>query len=87
MDNKELYFDNIIANVKKEIFELLKAQNTIDVRTPSFLNLNLNIKNSKNLREVIEKIEEIDLIENYLIHELNSRKVKLKLSTMVKLEN
>ena len=79
LDNKELYFDNIIANVKKEIFELLKAQNTIDVRTPSFLNLNLNIKNSKNLRDVIEKIEEIDLIENYLIHELNSRKVKIKI--------
>ena len=36
--NEDEFYENIIFNVKKEIVNLAKSQNLIDIRTPSFLN-------------------------------------------------
>ena len=35
---KEEFYEKIITEIKKEIINLVKLQNLIDVRTPSFLN-------------------------------------------------
>ena len=39
--------DFIILEIKKVIEDLIKSQNLIDVRTPSFLNVKILIKNGK----------------------------------------
>jgi hypothetical protein len=69
---KEDEFNNkIIVEIKKEIKDLIKSQNLIDVRTPSFLNVEINLKNKNNLFEFQKKIENIDLIDNFYIQQLN----------------
>ena len=40
-DQESSSFDKILIKLKKEIFELIKSQNIIDIRTPSFLNVSL----------------------------------------------
>ena len=39
--NEEAFYLNIIDKVSKEIINIIKSQNLIDVRTPSFLNVRL----------------------------------------------
>ena len=42
--DKEKYYTKVINEVSLEITNLVKSQNLIDVRTPSFLNTKLIIK-------------------------------------------
>jgi len=68
---EEEFNNKIILEIKKEIKNLVKSQNLIDVRTPSFLNVEINLENKNNLFEFQKKIENIDLINNFYIQQLN----------------
>ena len=50
--DKDDFYKNIITKVNKEITNLVKSENLIDVRTPSFLNTKLLIRKDKNLVEL-----------------------------------
>ena len=50
--NEEAFYLNIIDKVSKEIINIIKSQNLIDVRTPSFLNVRLTISKRNNLFEL-----------------------------------
>ena len=39
---KNKLYENIIENTKKELIDLVKSENLIDIRTPSFLNVRFN---------------------------------------------
>jgi len=67
---EEEFNNKIILEIKKEIKNLVKSQNLIDVRTPSFLNVEINLENKNNLFEFQKKIENIDLINNFYIQQL-----------------
>ena len=69
----------IIKKIKNEILEIIKSNNLIDIRTPAFLNLNLEIKNKNDLYKAQEIIEQIDLIESFNVIELNKRYSKIKI--------
>ena len=64
--NKDEFNSKIIETVKKEIKKIVKKENLIDVRTPSFLNTKIRIdkKNLANLAELNKRLKEIDTIEN-----------------------
>ena len=80
-------FDNkIISEIKEEITNLMKSQNLIDIRTPSFLNVKMNLKDKNNLVLLKSKINNIDLIENIFIQEFNNKYVNLKIKYLGKLE-
>ena len=65
-------FDNkIILEVKKTIRELIKSQNLIDVRTPSFLNVKIKLKNVNNLIKFSNRLKKIDLVSNFYVRQLN----------------
>ena len=68
---EEEFNNKIILEIKREIKDLVKSQNLIDVRTPSFLNVEINLENKNNLFEFQKKIENIDLINNFYIQQLN----------------
>ena len=55
-----------LFKIKKEIINLIKSQNLIDIRTPSFLNTKFKINKNNNLLELNKRIKKIDLIENIL---------------------
>ena len=65
-------FNNkIILEVKKTVKELIKSQNLIDVRTPSFLNVKIKLKNENNLVILSNRLKKINLISNYKVQQLS----------------
>ena len=80
------FFDQVIIKTKKEIINLVKSQNLIDVRTPSFLNVKLILdKKMNNLVELKKRLKRIDSIENIYVQELNNEYVSLKIKYLGKL--
>ena len=41
--NNSSFYDNLITKVKDEIVSLVKSQNLIDIRTPSFINIKFSL--------------------------------------------
>ncbi len=70
--DKEEFKDQIILKIKNEIMDLVKSQNLIDVRTPSFLNVEIKLTNKKsNLVEFNNRVKKIDLIDSFNVQQLN----------------
>ena len=74
---------NIVSN---EITNLVKSQNLIDIRTPSFLNTKLVLGRKNSLIELKNRLQSIDLIENIYVQEFNSEYVLLKIKYLGKLD-
>ena len=85
--NKQKFYEKIISEVNKELINLIKSNNLIDVRTPSFLNtkLDLNKKNS-SLVELNSRVKNIDTIENIYVQEFNNEYMNLRIKYLGKLE-
>ena len=80
MLSKKLVNTVIIGiNTKKEIVNLIKSQNLIDIRTPSFINIKFLLNKKNNLVELNKRIQKIDLIENLYVQEFNQKYVLLKI--------
>lgn len=84
--NEEEFYKKIIIETKKEIINLVKSQNLIDVRVPSFLSAQFKISKKNNLVKLESKIKKIDLIENLYIQEFNNEFVYLKIKYLGKLD-
>ena len=78
--------EKIIFEVKEEIINLVKSQNLIDVRTPSFLNVKLNLDKKSSLFLLKSRIQNIDIIENIFVQEFNKDYIYLKIKYLGKLE-
>ena len=50
-------YEKILTVSKKEIINLVKSENLIDIRTPSFLKAKLNLSKKTNLVELIQKLK------------------------------
>ncbi len=84
--NEEKFYEKIIIEVKKELINLVKSQNLIDIRTPSFINAQLFINTKSNLVELSTRLKKIDLIENIYVQEFNNKSVYLKIKYLGKLD-
>ena len=80
------YYQQVIIESKKELINLVKSKNLIDIRTPSFLNAKLDINRSSNLVELNQRIKNIDLIENLYVQEFNKNYVNLRIKYLGKLD-
>ena len=78
--------DQIISETKNEIINLVKSQNLIDIRTPSFLNVRLNLDKKNNLIILNTRIKKIAQIENIFVIEFNKDYAILKIKHLGKLE-
>ena len=84
--NQNEFYQKIINEINSELISLVKSQNLIDVKTPSFLNTKfLNSKNY-NLVELNKRIEKIDLIDRVFVQEFNNDYVMLKIKYLGKLD-
>jgi len=79
------YYKNIITETKKELINLVKSKNLIDIRTPSFLNVKLNLNKKSNLVELNSRIKDIDSIESIYVQEFNKNYMNLKIKYLGKL--
>ena len=80
------FYEKIIIQSKKELINLVKSKNLIDIRTPSFLNAKMGIDKSSNLVELNLRIKNIDLIENIYVQEFNKDYVNLRIKYLGKLD-
>ena len=83
--NSKEYYSKIIQVVSKEIIDLIKSQNLIDIRTPSFLNTKFRINKKNNLVELKKRLKKIDQIDEIFIQQFNSEFVLLKIKYLGKL--
>ncbi len=72
-------YSNILKFLKKEILELVKSQNIIDIGIPSFLNVNLSFNNQSDLFMFQNILSEMDLIENFNVQEFNNKYAFIKI--------
>ncbi len=90
VNKKNLTIDNfykkVITQSKKELINLVKSKNLIDIRTPSFLNVKFNINKSSNLVNLNSRIKNIDLIENIYVQEFNKNNMSLRIKYLGKLD-
>ena len=70
---EKIEYEEIIEFLKKEILELVKSQNIIDVGAPSFLNISLSLNDQNDLFYFQKILSEIDLIENFNVREFNNK--------------
>ncbi len=83
--DKKQYYEEIINEISNEITNIVKSQNLIDIRTPSFLNTKLIMSKKNNLVELNKRLEKIDLIDNINVQEFNNEYVLIKLRYLGKL--
>ena len=84
--NEKEFYKKVIVKTKQEIINLIKSQNLIDIRTPSFLKANLKIDEKNNLVELNKRFKKIDSVENVYIQKFNNDIVILKIKYLGKLE-
>ena len=80
------FYEKIIIETKKELVDLIKSKNLIDVRTPSFLNVKLNVNKKSNLVVFNSRVKNIDSIENIYVQEFNKEFMNLRIKYLGKLE-
>ena len=78
--------EKIVVDLKKELVSLVKAENLIDIRTPSFLNVKLNLNKKSNLVELNLRMKNIDTIEYIFVQEFNNEFMKLRIKYLGKLD-
>ena len=83
---EEKYFEKIIKNVSEELVNLIKSQNLVDVRVPSFLNTKFKSNRKFNLVDLDERIKKIELIDYIYVQELNKDYVMIKIKYLGKLD-
>ncbi len=83
--NNEEFYREIIIKVNKIIRDLIKSQNLIDVRTPSFLNVEIKLNKKNNLIEFSNRLKKIDLIDNFYVQQLNKDYVLVKIKYLGKI--
>ena len=91
LKNKENYNEEkfsliIINNIKKQLVNLVKSQNLIDIRTPSFINIKFILNKNNNLVELNKRLEKIDLIENIYVQKFNNQHVLIKIKYLGKID-
>ncbi len=84
--SEEEYYKKIIKEISEELVNLIKSQNLIDIRTPSFLNTKLLMSKNDNLVELNKRLKNIDLIDNIFVQELNNKHVLIKIKYLGKLD-
>ena len=84
--NQKTFNEKIIFLLRKELTNLVKSENLIDIRTPSFLNAKLDLNKKSNLVELNLRIKKIDSIENIYVQEFNKDYMFLRIKYLGKLE-
>ena len=65
---------------------MVKSKNLIDIRTPSFLNVKLDLNKKSNLVKLNSRVQKIDIIENITVKEFNKDYIKLRIKYLGKLD-
>ena len=70
---EKIEYQMILEFLKKEILELVKSQNIIDIGAPSFLNVNFSLNNQNDLFIFQNILQEVDLVDSFSVREFNNK--------------
>ena len=84
--NNVNYSREIVKKISEELINIIKSQNLIDIRTPSFLNTKFATNNLNNLVDLKERLSNIDAIDGIFVQEFNNRYILLKIKYLGKLD-
>ena len=70
---EKIEYQIILEFLKKEILELVKSQNIIDIGAPSFLNVNFSLNNQNDLFMFQNILQEVDLVDSFSVREFNNK--------------
>ena len=82
---QEKFNKKIIIDVSKEILNIIKSRNLIDIRVPSFLNIKFILNKRNNLVELNKRLKKIDIIDDIYVQEFNNKYVLIKMKYLGKL--
>ena len=83
----KIFYEKIITETKKEIINLVKSENLIDISTPLFLNTRFNLSKKSNFNELKTRIKNIELIENIFVKDFNKDYMNLRIKYLGKFQN
>ena len=86
-ENETKTYEEAIEIIKEEISQIWKSQNLIDVNTPSFLDLFLDVKEVNDYLKIRNIFSSIALIENYFVLEMTNEQTKIRLKYKGKINN
>ena len=72
-------YEEAILSLKEEISQIWKGQNLIDVSTPSFLDLYLDVKQTNDYLKLSSIFNSIDVIEDFFVLEMTNDYTKIRL--------
>ena len=70
---EKIEYPIILEFLKKEILELVKSQNIIDIGAPSFLNVNFSLNNQNDFFMFQNILQEVDLVDSFSVREFNNK--------------
>ena len=84
-ENNIRTYEEAILTIKEEINQIWKSQNLIDINTPSFLDLFLDINQISDYQKLRSIFNSIDLIDDFFVLEMTSKYTKIRLKYKGKL--
>jgi len=78
-ENEVKSYEEAILLLKEEINQIWKRQNLIDINTPAFLDLFLDIKKINDYLKLRSVLDSIHTIENYSVLEMTNEYAKIRL--------
>ena len=84
--NASQFYKKIIFEIKKELINIVKSNNLIDIRTPSFLNIKLKLDKNSNLVELNSRLKNIETVENIYVQDFNKDYINLRIKYLGKLD-
>ncbi len=80
------YYEKIIRKISYEIANIVKSQNLVDIRTPSFLNTKFIIKGKYSLLDLNNRMKKIDSINNIYVQELTNKNALIRIKYLGKID-
>ena len=84
-DKDDDFNNQIILKTSNIIKDLVKKENLIDVKTPSFINVELKMKKNDNLTIFNDKLKRIDLVDSFFVQQFNKDYVLIKIKYLGKI--
>ena len=89
-DNQTRMYKEAMLALKEEISQIWKSQNLIDINTPSFLDLFLDVKQVNDYLKLRSIFDSMDLIEDYSVLKMTKDQTKVRIKykgKIIKLKN
>ena len=84
---KESVRGDIISNLKLYTIELWKEENLIDIAAPSYLTLNVTVKNKDSFKKIIDNVKKVNSVDSFFIESFDDSSAKIKVKFYGKVKN